>query len=321
MISSGSPLVSVVLLTKNAQEYLAKLLTTLHAQITDFAYEIIVIDSGSGDGTQTIATANGARLVIIGSKSFNHGLTRNYALKLARGKFVAFLTQDALPKDENWLQNLIEPFFRIKNLAGVFGIHLPRPDCNPLVARDIQGHFQSLYQNREHINEAGGIEPNWERQRFFSNVNSAISKQVWQRINFPKTNYCEDQIWAELVLKAGYKTLFSPKAAVFHSHSFPFIESFRRYYDEYLGLWDAFQIAPGQSLLKCMVRSVKVSCQDIRYLIFLKKLSLLKKIYYLGYAPIFNMARQLAAYFAYRNRRNKNKWHSSLSRDKFIKES
>ena len=316
------PLASIIILTKNAQDYLSELLNILKNQVANFNYEIIVIDSASKDDTQKIATQKNVILHTIDPKTFNHGGTRNEAIKLAKGKYIAFLTQDALPSSINWLQSMISPFLKIDKLAGVFGKHIPRPDCNPLVARDIIGHFENLYNNQESINEIkGGETPQQiERLRFYSNVNSCLNREIWQKIPFPVANYCEDQIWAEKVLKAGYKTVYSPEAAVYHSHSFPFLEAFRRYYDEYLGLYDAFGVMPGKSLIKSILRAIKTGFKDLNYLLKNPDLSIGKKIKYILYSPVFNLSRQIAAHLAYRNRNKQSKWNSKLSRDKYIKE-
>lgn len=323
MNTQDAPLVSVVIPTKNAGEYIDELLDMLLNQKTEFTYEIIVVDSGSKDQTQECVKSKGVELRVIDPKTFNHGNTRNEAIEHARGQYIAFLTQDALPENEKWLQSMVDPFFRIKNCAGVFGKHHPRPDCNPMVARDIIGHFVSLYNNEETVNSLFGAESQMEieQKRFFSNVNSCLNREVWEKHPFPTTNYCEDQMWAETVLKNGYSTVYSPKAAVFHSHSFPFLEMFRRYYDEYLGLWDAFQVSPGKNILRSLASAAKTTLKDVHHVAFKSSLPLHKKVYYIAYAPFFNSARQIAAHLAYRKRMKSNRWDSSLSRDKHIKES
>lgn len=70
--------------------------------------EIIVIDSESTDCTVSIAKEAGARVISIRQSEFDHGGTRNLAWQQAQGEYIFFLTQDALPVDENYLQNMLE---------------------------------------------------------------------------------------------------------------------------------------------------------------------------------------------------------------------
>lgn len=316
--------VTVALLTKNAATYLPDLLAALKRQQADFAFAILLLDSGSRDQTLAIARAHGGiNIHSLPPAEFNHGRTRNLAMSLSRGLYTVFLTQDALPASDRWLSEIIAPFLAHPRLAGVFGRQLPRPDCNPLVARDLETHFKALYANQPTLLTATSFSTprEWERLRFFSNVNSALRRRAWEQIPFPEANYCEDQLWAEAALKAGYQTFYSPAAAVYHSHSFPFFEAFRRYYDEYLGLWEAFNAAPGRQLGRSLARALKTTLGDWRYLWRAAPLSLSSRFYYSLYSPVFNLARQLAAHLAYRQGKKGRGWESALSRDKHIKNS
>jgi rhamnosyltransferase len=70
------------------------------------------------------------------------------------------------------------------------------------------------------------------RNIFFSNVCSAIRRDIWKRFPFDESLImCEDQMWAKQVLLAGHRTLYEPRATVFHSHNYRLKDVFRRNFD------------------------------------------------------------------------------------------
>ncbi len=66
--------------------------------------EVIVIDSGSTDGTLDLLKNYDIARPSPESKEFNHGETRNLGMQLSKGRFVVMTVQDATPADEFWLE-------------------------------------------------------------------------------------------------------------------------------------------------------------------------------------------------------------------------
>src|SRR5215207_11506377 len=114
------PDVSIVIPTFNGGPEFEALLDGLCAQEGDFEREIILIDSGSTDGTVELAQQYGATVHRIPKTEFNHGATRNLGVSLARGKYVALTVQDAVPVDEWWLAAMVENLERDEQVAGVY---------------------------------------------------------------------------------------------------------------------------------------------------------------------------------------------------------
>ena len=136
---------TVAILTYNGEQYLREVLDAVTGQEADFEYEVLVIDSGSTDGTlDLVRSYRSVRLHEIPNGEFGHGRTRNLAVSLAKGDFVAFLTQDAVPADPGWLSEMLRPFEISPDVAGVFGRQVPRPDCCPTVKRDVTKVFAGL---------------------------------------------------------------------------------------------------------------------------------------------------------------------------------
>ena len=126
------PRVSVLLVTKNGERYLAELLQSIRAQQGGFRLvEIIAVDSGSRDRTLAILESHAVRVIRIPPQEFGHGKTRNLAAAHAHGDYLVFLTQDATPANADWLASLLAPLLADPSIAGAYSRHLPDRTVTP----------------------------------------------------------------------------------------------------------------------------------------------------------------------------------------------
>ncbi len=227
--------VSVALLTKNGGSLFGKCLEAVCAQRLDVPFEILVIDSGSRDGTAELARANSrVRVEAIAPSEFQHGRTRNLAMRIAGGELVAFLTQDAVPANDRWLAAFVAFMDAHAEVAGAFGCQAPHEGADPLEALEVRMHFDSFGGHDALFRYDGAPLGAGERVRlhYFSNVNSCIRREAWSRVPFPEIDFGEDQAWARAVQDAGDAIAYVHDAAVRHSHDYGPGELFRRRYDE-----------------------------------------------------------------------------------------
>ena len=98
---------SVVIPTKNGGEPFKRVLDEVIDQTTPWQYEILVVDSGSTDDTLHYCAQKGVRVHTIAASEFGHGKTRNLAISLTTGEFIALITHDARPASKTWLQSLV----------------------------------------------------------------------------------------------------------------------------------------------------------------------------------------------------------------------
>src|SRR5512135_356152 len=117
--------VSILILTKNGGTDFRACLEQVHAQSTTRPSEIIVVDSGSTDGTIEFARSLGARVKQIAPEAFHHARTRNLAAGMARGQVLVFLSQDAIPASGRWLEAVVKNFAD-PGVGAVYGKQLPR---------------------------------------------------------------------------------------------------------------------------------------------------------------------------------------------------
>ena len=123
-------MISVVIPVKNGGTDLVRCLEAIAAQQIGDEVEVVVVDSGSSDGSAETAQRLGARVHSIAPTEFHHGRTRNLGAELARGDILVFTSQDAHAADEHWLANLTSPLAG-ENVAGAYGRQLPHRDARP----------------------------------------------------------------------------------------------------------------------------------------------------------------------------------------------
>jgi glycosyltransferase involved in cell wall biosynthesis len=225
------PTASVAIPVLNGGPLLAEVLDAVAAQRVDRPVEVVVIDSGSSDGSAELARRHGARVEQIAQADFNHGGTRNALMELATGDHVAFLTQDSVPAGPDWLAALLRGFTLADDIALVFGPQRASAGASPMVRRELLELFERF--GPEHVDRdaaPGG------RATFFSSANGAVARWAWERVPFRPVGYAEDMVLARDVLAAGLAKAYVPDAAVIHSHDLPPLKAFRRYFDDFRAL-------------------------------------------------------------------------------------
>jgi len=244
----------VVVLTKNGGALLAESLAAIAAQRHAEPFEVVVIDSGSTDGTaERLAADSRVRLTRIAAADFQHGRTRNLAMRLATGELVMFLTQDAVPAGDGWLAAYVRFMQAHPEVAGAFGRQVPRPDADALEAWEVSRHFDSfrggpvVFRGSTDRAAAQSV-PERVRPHFFSNVNSCIRREAWQRVAFPEVDFGEDQAWAMEIHRSGVATGYVDEAVVMHSHDYGAWALFARRYDEARFMQRVFDCALSPSL-------------------------------------------------------------------------
>ena len=268
----SGPKASVVILTLNAGPGFADTLDGVFAQKTDSDFEVIVLDSGSMDGTPELARARGAAVQTLPSATFDHGATRDRGLSLAGGEYVALLVQDAVPLDDRWLAAMIEALENDALVAGVYGRQVPRSEGSPLARVLVTNAPTAGHRRREQ--DAGGPEryrslPPAKRRELalFDNVSSCLRRSVWEEIPFGRTGFGEDLRWGKRVMEAGYKLVYEPRSSVIHSHERGPLYDLRRHYAEGLLLLDLFGLAPVPTLVHLLPTTFLASAHLCRLLL------------------------------------------------------
>jgi len=215
---------SILIPTHNAGNEFEKTLKAVFSQ-KGVSFEALVLDTESSDGTREIAERYGAKTIsVIKQRDFWHGKARNTLARSAKGEFLVFLTQDAVPADSDWLKGLLSGFGN-KKVAGVYGRQLPKKNASSLE----RIFYEKKYSSKPIEWNSG----NWRLENIlFSNVNSAVPRKLFLENQFSEqTIVSEDYEWALRMMEKGYSIAYEPKAAVFHSHNLGLWRTFQKHFD------------------------------------------------------------------------------------------
>lgn len=242
----------VIIPTYNAGSKFKDVLDTLKVQNALKKEDIMIVDSSSTDGTQELVKKYGYELIIIPKEEFGHGKTRKMAAEKAGNvEIVVFMTQDALPYDENTISNICAYFDFDEKLSAVYGRQVPYPDT------DVFGTHARLfnYPEKSYIREFEDRKKYGIKTAFFSDTFGAYKKKVLDELgSFPDVEFSEDTCMAGKMLVADYKVGYCAEAKVYHSHTFTIMEEYRRckeigkFYKQEKWLLDTFGKAEGEGI-------------------------------------------------------------------------
>ena len=225
------PSVSVVIPTRDAGPGFEELLSRIDEQDHPAPVEVVVVDSGSTDGTPGLAGEFGATVKHIDPEEFHHARTRNYGAECASNEVIVFTVQDARPIDETWLRRLVGAL-ESEDVGVAYGRQVAYPDAKPMDRFFYEYFYPS--EPRTITPEDGADHRELYLQNvFISDVTAAVPREVWSAVRFdPDTPMSEDKELAIRLLDAGYSLRYEPGAAVHHSHEYTLESLFRRRYDD-----------------------------------------------------------------------------------------
>ncbi len=319
--STNTVKAAVIIPTKNPGAIFRRVLPMVCAQKTAFPFDVLVIDSGSKDGTVEYVRSypdERVRLHEIAPAEFGHGKTRNLGVSLTSGEFAVLITHDALPADEHWLQAMVTAAEADPQIAGVFGRHLAYPDASPYTKRDLERHFVNFtvepvvwIQDRAQYDSDAGLR---QRLHFFSDNNALIRRSVWERLPYPDVDFAEDQIWAEEALKAGWKKAYAHDGVVYHSHDFENIEKLQRSFDESYALYRLFGYVLTPNLKHMVLSWLAQTRNDWRYA---RATGMWRSHFGLTLnTPVHNLMRSVGHYLGSRAERLPQRLRHWMSRDR-----
>ena len=234
--------VSVALPVRDGGPLLDDVFEAIERQRVDRPVEVVMADSGSTDGSRELAIRHGVRVVDVPPAEFSHGGTRNLLMERTTGAHVAFLTADAVPASDTWLAELLAGFDDAPDVGLVYGPYVPRAGASPMVRRELTEFFHAMSPSGGPRVDRG-LGPGDRgpgKVAFYTDANGCLSRRAWERVPYRPVTYAEDQLLALDMLAAGFAKVFRPKAAVVHSHDYPPLECFGRFFDEFRALREVY---------------------------------------------------------------------------------
>ncbi|HEX8553568.1 MAG TPA: glycosyltransferase family 2 protein [Sphingomonas sp.] len=227
--------VACIVPTFNDRAALERLIASLSPQT--LAHDLVIVDSGSTDGTAELARHSATTFVSIEQRDFNHGGTRQMAAdRCADHEVLVFLTQDAVLASPDALARLVGNFGD-EALGAVCARQLPHLDANPLAQHARLFNYPA---SSRVVDQATKVRFGL-KSAFMSNSFAAYRRAALMAVGgFPSdVILAEDMYVAARLIEAGWKVGYDGHAACRHSHNYTVTEEFRRYFD--LGVFHARQ--------------------------------------------------------------------------------
>jgi len=206
------PLVTVIVPTKNSEDLIGNCLKSL--QELDYPrdrLEIIISDGLSSDTTREIAESYGAKVMMDYGKSIVSG--RNAAFAIAQGKLIAITDADCT-FDKDWLKNSPK-YFKDDRVGGIGGPNLVPPN-----ETNFGKAVGLIFEYAPYVTKAAHTKVHNRVIESRSHGSNAIYRADVLRQVTPVDESLiggEDVIMNEEIQDLGYKLLYVPDVAVFHS--------------------------------------------------------------------------------------------------------
>jgi hypothetical protein len=153
--------VTVVIPARNAEATIGRTLAALAAQRFQGSYEVIVVDSGSRDGTVPLAQASDVVSAVLHNPGGEPAGSRNLGVRHGSGQLLAFTDADCEP-EPGWLAAGVEA---LASADLVQGAVVPERTPGPFDRTVGVGHDHGLYDtanlfvSRPWFERVGGFEP------------------------------------------------------------------------------------------------------------------------------------------------------------------
>src|SRR3990172_6941197 len=196
--------VSVVIRCYNEEDHIGRLLQGISRQ-TVRDVEIIVVDSGSTDGTLAVVAQYPAKVVTVPPQEFSFGRSLNFGCAAAGGDYIVIASAHVYPLYDDWIERLLAPFADPR-VALTYGRQCG-DDRTRYAERQVFAHW---FPPASDLNRPTA---------FCNNANAAIRRGIWERFSYDEElTGLEDLEWARRVKRAGYRIAYVAEDEVAHPH-------------------------------------------------------------------------------------------------------
>lgn len=161
-------------------------------------------------------------------EEFDHGGTRDQAVRFSDADYVLCMTQDAVPADI-YLTEKLAAALEAPDTAAAYARQLPARDCRLLerYIRRFNYPKESVLKSKDDIEKMG------IKTFFCSNVCAIYRKDLYVELGgFEKqVIFNEDMIYAARCIQNGFKIAYIAEARVIHSHNYSAGQQFHRNFD------------------------------------------------------------------------------------------
>lgn len=219
--------VDIICPVYNQEKHILELDQSIKKQENVKINSIQYILTESTDNTEKILQENDMNYTKIKKEEFSHSKVREDAAKNCNADIIVFITQDIVIERTDWLYHLTSC--------------IANGECSASYSRQISKSNgiekytrESNYPENSYIKTKDDIEKMGLKTFFFSDASSAISNEVFKKLNYYDNKVFgtnEDMYIAYKLITNGYKIKYVAESVVIHSHNFKFKQMYKRYYD------------------------------------------------------------------------------------------
>lgn len=209
------PTTSAVIRSLNEAEHIGRLVEGLSSQTVPVD-QILLVDSGSTDGTVDIARDLGCTIVEIKKEDFSFGRALNVGCEAASGEVLLIMSAHVYPVYDTYLEHMLAPFTD-PNVAIAYGRQV--------------GDHRTKYSESRLLLKWFPEESIWDQGHPFSNnANAAVRRDVWKPLQYDESlTGLEDLEFARRAIEEGHRVAYVAEAPVVHVHE----ESWERIRNRY----------------------------------------------------------------------------------------
>ncbi len=187
------------------------------------------------------------RVTHISLQEFDHGGTRHYGATETLADFLLFMTQDAVPADENLIERLAEALNGEESSAAAYARQLPvtkdvisdysrglKVPLKDILVDEIECYTRQFnYPDVSAVKSQADIKILGIKTFFLSDVCAMYKKAVYDAVGgfVSPTIFNEDMIFAADAIKSGFSVVYAADARVYHSHRYNLRQLFKRNFD------------------------------------------------------------------------------------------
>ena len=221
--------VDVIIPTYKPVREFRELLERLEAQTVRPGHILVINTEEALFDPELIRDLDNVEVFHITKEQFDHGGTRNMGAGFSNAGIIVFMTQDALPADEDLIRHLTAPFRRDERIKAAYARQCPRDDCSVIekYTRRFNYPERSMVKTRRDMKQLG------IKTFFCSNVCAAYDRAYFaEKGGFRQPSiFNEDMIFGGMLIADEQAIAYAASAVVYHSHNYTAIQQFRRNFD------------------------------------------------------------------------------------------
>lgn len=198
------PTCSIIIRAYNEEKHIRRLLKGI-AEQTLRDIQIILVDSGSTDGTLAATSGYPVEVVNILPEQFTFGRSLNIGFAAARSDLVVMASAHVYPVYPDWLEQLLAPFNDQK-----VGLSYGKQRGTEHSQFSEQQIFKHWYPDSSNLHQT---------HPFCNNANAAIRRDLWELHHYDETlPGLEDLEWGKWAQEEGHRIAYVAEAEVIHVH-------------------------------------------------------------------------------------------------------